>query len=127
MSALNFIPPTPVAASKKTGNGGWNVEDTDSSPAHPLSSPHPAQSEIFQLVMDHLPVFVSGTRLPAKSKTGQFASSEVPAPKMDEAGKTGTDAANVNRWRGQVGLPPASPDELKISAESVEADRKSVV
>ena len=33
----------------------------------------------------------------------------------------GSDAANVNRWRGQVGLSPVSPDELKKSAENVEA------
>ena len=37
-------------------------------------------------------------------------------------GLPGSDEANVNRWRGQVGLPPASPDELKKSAENVEAD-----
>jgi hypothetical protein len=36
-------------------------------------------------------------------------------------GLPGSDDANVNRWRGQVGLPPASPDELEKSAESVEA------
>ena len=37
-------------------------------------------------------------------------------------GVPGSDEANVNRWRGQVGLSPVSPDELKKSAESVEAD-----
>jgi hypothetical protein len=36
-------------------------------------------------------------------------------------GLPGSDDANVNRWRGQVGLSPVSPDELKKSAESVEA------
>jgi hypothetical protein len=36
-------------------------------------------------------------------------------------GLPGSDEANVNRWRGQAGLSPASPDELKKSAESVEA------
>ena len=35
-------------------------------------------------------------------------------------GMAGTDDANVNRWRGQVGLQPASADELQKSAESVE-------
>jgi hypothetical protein len=42
--------------------------------------------------------------------------SVVPLP-----GMPGSDDANVNRWRGQVGLPPVSPEELKKSAESVEA------
>ena len=41
--------------------------------------------------------------------------SVVPLP-----GMPGTDDANVNRWRGQVGLPPLSPEELKKSEENVE-------
>jgi len=36
-------------------------------------------------------------------------------------GIAGSDEANVNRWRGQIGLAPLSPDELKKSAEDVEA------
>ncbi len=36
-------------------------------------------------------------------------------------GMPGSDEANVNRWRGQVGLPSVSPEELKKSAEDVEA------
>ena len=36
-------------------------------------------------------------------------------------GLAGSDEANVNRWRGQVGLSPVSPDELKKSVEDVEA------
>jgi len=36
-------------------------------------------------------------------------------------GMAGTDDANVNRWRGQVGLSDASSDELQKSAETVEA------
>src|ERR1700690_2585501 len=39
-------------------------------------------------------------------------------------GLPGNDEANVNRWRGQVGLSPVSPDEVKKSAEGVEADGK---
>jgi hypothetical protein len=36
-------------------------------------------------------------------------------------GMAGTDDANVNRWRGQVGLSDVSSDELQKSAETVEA------
>jgi hypothetical protein len=36
-------------------------------------------------------------------------------------GMAGTDPANVNRWRGQVGLPVMTDDELQKSAESIEA------
>ena len=42
--------------------------------------------------------------------------SVVPLP-----GMAGSDEANVNRWRGQVGQSPEPPDELKKSAEDVEA------
>jgi hypothetical protein len=35
-------------------------------------------------------------------------------------GEAGGDFSNVNRWRGQVGLPPVSDDELKKLAQSVE-------
>ncbi len=36
-------------------------------------------------------------------------------------GMAGTDSANVNRWRGQVGLSPMTDDELQKAAENVEA------
>ena len=36
-------------------------------------------------------------------------------------GMAGTDEANVNRWRGQVGLPAVSTDEVQKSAENVTA------
>ena len=36
-------------------------------------------------------------------------------------GMAGTDDANVNRWRGQVGLSDVSSDELQKSVETVEA------
>jgi len=42
--------------------------------------------------------------------------SVVPLP-----GMSGTDEANVNRWRGQVGLLPVLPEELKKAGENVEA------
>lgn len=29
--------------------------------------------------------------------------------------------SNVNRWRGQVGLPPASPEEIEAEAETFQA------
>jgi len=40
-------------------------------------------------------------------------------------GMAGTDTANVNRWRGQVGLPGMTEDELQKSAENIEAGGKS--
>ncbi|HEX7577553.1 MAG TPA: hypothetical protein VF430_05900, partial [Verrucomicrobiae bacterium] len=36
-------------------------------------------------------------------------------------GMAGSDSANVNRWRGQVGLPVVTDDELQKAAEKVEA------
>ena len=43
--------------------------------------------------------------------------SVIPLPGLSAS----TDDANVNRWRGQVGLPPVSSEELKKSAEDVQA------
>jgi hypothetical protein len=37
------------------------------------------------------------------------------------SGLAGGDIANVNRWRGQAGLPPAEVDVLQNSAQNVEA------
>jgi hypothetical protein len=36
------------------------------------------------------------------------------------AGVSGSELDNVNRWRGQVGLPPVSPEKLSESGEKVE-------
>jgi len=48
---------------------------------------------------------------------GQSADvSVIPLP-----GMAGTDPANVNRWRGQVGLAPVPDEELQAAAESVVA------
>jgi len=52
-----------------------------------------------------------------QGQTGKQADvSVIPLP-----GMAGSDDANVNRWRGQVGLPPASPDELKKFETDIEA------
>jgi hypothetical protein len=54
-------------------------------------------------------------------EAGQTADvSIVPLP-----GMAGGDFANVNRWRGQVGLQAASDDELQSSAQNVEAGGRS--
>jgi hypothetical protein len=50
----------------------------------------------------------------ANGKTADV--SIVPLP-----GMAGGDAPNVNRWRGQVGLAPATDDEIQSSAENIEA------
>jgi len=51
-----------------------------------------------------------------KGKDGKQADvSVIPLP-----GLAGGDSANVNRWRGQVGLPPVTAEELEKAAQSVE-------
>ena len=37
-------------------------------------------------------------------------------------GDVGGDVANVNRWRGQIQLPPQSPDEVMRSIQRIEAN-----
>ncbi|HEU6446877.1 MAG TPA: hypothetical protein VFV23_00380 [Verrucomicrobiae bacterium] len=50
------------------------------------------------------------------NQNGKMADvSVIPLP-----GMAGSDLANVNRWRGQVGLSPVSADELQKSAQSLE-------
>jgi hypothetical protein len=52
-----------------------------------------------------------------RGKDGQQADvSVIPLP-----GLAGSDEANVNRWRGQLGLSPGSPEELQKTVENVEA------
>jgi hypothetical protein len=46
--------------------------------------------------------------------------SVVPLP-----GVAGGDTANVNRWRGQVGLPAATADELQKTGETVQVGNQS--
>src|SRR4030095_3551043 len=51
-----------------------------------------------------------------KGKNGKQADvSVIPLP-----GAAGGDAANVNRWRGQLGLAPVTPEELQKAAQKVE-------
>jgi hypothetical protein len=51
-----------------------------------------------------------------KGKDGKQADvSVIPLP-----GLAGGDSANVNRWRGQVGLPPVTAEELQKAAQRVE-------
>jgi len=50
------------------------------------------------------------------SETGKTADVSV----IPLGGSSGGDAANVNRWRGQVGLPPVAEDALAKLAEKIE-------
>lgn len=62
---------------------------------------------------------------PTQFRVGNF---QIPAPDGGQAGdvsiiplpgQAGTDLANVNRWRGQVGLPPVNEQEMNALAKSV--------
>ena len=53
-----------------------------------------------------------------KSENGQTADVSIVAL----PGMAGGDLNNVNRWRGQVGLPPIAEEELAKLAESVDVD-----
>ncbi|MGO8838401.1 MAG: hypothetical protein ACLQAH_05480 [Limisphaerales bacterium] len=115
-----------------------------STPALPTDSPNPS------LPPGHPDISSApGTSLPAAPRTGlpqltwttPPGWTEVPAGEMRVAsfkvtgadgkqadvsviplpGLAGNDDANVNRWRGQVGLSSLTPEELKKSAEAVEA------
>jgi hypothetical protein len=113
-------------------------------PALPTDSPNPAlppgHPEISSASAAALPA-VSASALPQLTWKTPDGWTEVPPSEMRVAsfkvtgpdgksadvsviplpGVAGSDAANVNRWRGQVGLSPVAPDDLKKSAEDVEA------
>ncbi|HTR40483.1 MAG TPA: hypothetical protein VMH87_02545 [Pseudomonadales bacterium] len=63
---------------------------------------------------------------PSEMRVGSFKITDVAGKQADVsiiplAGMGGSDFANVNRWRGQVGLPPAPDGVLQSEAENVEA------
>jgi hypothetical protein len=62
---------------------------------------------------------------PAQMRVGSFKVTNAGGKSADISiiplgGVAGGDVANVNRWRGQIGLEPASADEIKQLAQSVE-------
>jgi hypothetical protein len=63
---------------------------------------------------------------PSKMRVGSFKVTGADGKQADVSviplpGMAGTDAANVNRWRGQVGLPEVTDNDLQKAAENVEA------
>ena len=63
---------------------------------------------------------------PSEMRVGSFKITDVNGRQAEVsivplAGMGGGDFANVNRWRGQVGLPPVPDDVLQSVAENVEA------
>jgi hypothetical protein len=63
---------------------------------------------------------------PSQMRVGSFKVAGVDGKQADVSivplpGMAGTDSANVNRWRGQVGLSVVTDDELQKAAENVEA------
>ena len=132
MSALDFIPPTLAAASKKGDE--WRVrsvadeEFASLDTHHPSRSttPHLARSEIFQLVMDHLPGLFSVVRPPAKAKTGPAIVHSPQSPVSSQSVEgglatvdSGLAAAGVDPAKG--GNPPMTQtkSDLAISPDSL--------
>ena len=63
---------------------------------------------------------------PSEMRVGSFKVAGADGKQADVSivplpGMAGGDFANVNRWRGQVGLQPAPDDQLQALAENVEA------
>jgi hypothetical protein len=95
-------------------------------PGHPdISSAPPPSESARSLLTGKTPegwteVPPSEMRVASFKVTGkdgkQADVSIVPLP-----GMSGSDEANVNRWRGQVGLSPISSDELPKAREDIEA------
>ena len=63
---------------------------------------------------------------PSEMRVGSFKITDANGKQADVSivplpGMAGGDFANVNRWRGQVGLPPAPDDALQNAAETIQA------
>ncbi|HUE37383.1 MAG TPA: hypothetical protein VMO20_08330 [Candidatus Acidoferrum sp.] len=63
---------------------------------------------------------------PSEMRVGSFKITSADGKQADVSivplpGMAGGDFANVNRWRGQIGLQPAPDDELQNAAENVQA------
>ncbi len=118
--------PTGPALSTDTPNPGLPLGHPDVSSANAASFPTPSGlPQLTWKTPDGWTEVPPGEMRVASFKiTGtngkQADVSVIPLP-----GQAGSDEANVNRWRGQVGLPPLPPDELKKSAQDVEAGGQS--
>jgi hypothetical protein len=124
------------------GRDSVKVYKVDSSDTVVTPPPAPAAAAMPATMPDGLPVpDMSGQpklkyTLPAGWKEKPLTQLRVASFEISENGKTadvsviplggmaGGDAANVNRWRGQVGQSPQAEDELKKSAEAVEVAGK---
>jgi hypothetical protein len=117
-------PQTPPALPTDSPNAALPAGHPDISSAPGASLPPASESARPQLTWKTLdgwtevaPGEMRVASFKIQGQNGKLADvSVVPLP-----GMPGTDDANVNRWRGQVGLPPVSPEELKTSGENVEA------
>ena len=121
-----------------------NPPPSQSAPALPTDSPNPSlppgHPDISSAPPAAMPAVAesAGPQLTWKTPGGwtevppsemRVASFKVSGPDGKQAdvsvvplpGMPGSDEANVNRWRGQVGLSPVSPEELKTAETNVEA------
>ncbi len=107
----NATPPAEMPAMGASGQMPGGVVPSDVQNAQPVKWTTPAGwTEVPPSEMRVGSFKIAG----ADGKTADV--SIVPLP-----GMAGGDFANVNRWRGQVGLTPATDDVLQNSAENVQA------
>lgn len=128
-SLIKFICLSPLLLAGGCGNDDINVYRVPKEPPAPSELPagHPdisAAPAKLQLTWTLLPA--GWTEIPpgemrvasfkVTGDNGQQADvSAIPLP-----GIAGGDLSNVNRWRGQVGQPSVTEEELKATAESIE-------
>lgn len=94
-------------------------KESTSAPAAKVSAPSPGASPMIQWTTpagwEEQPA--SGMRVGsfAVNRDGKHADVSI----IPLAGMSGGELANVNRWRGQVGLPPVEAGKLEETAEKV--------
>ncbi len=90
-------------------------------PATPATAPAAPATAPAGSTMASTPVATaSGMRKGTFTITGDGATAELAITAFP--GDVGGEVANVNRWRGQVQLPPQSPNDVQAAIQRVEAN-----
>ena len=113
--------PTSPAQSTDTPNPGLppGHPDISSAPAASFPTP-PGLPQLTWKTPDGWTEVPPGEMRVASFKVTGMEGKQADVSVIPLPGTAGSDEANVNRWRGQVGLSPLSSDEVKKSAQDVE-------
>jgi hypothetical protein len=102
-----------------------NDDSSSAPPSNPAAAPGPndnsaAQPQLHWTLPSGWTEAAPGAMSIASFKVSGQNGAEAEVSVVPLPGSAGGDTANVNRWRGQVGLPAATADELQKMGEAVQ-------